>query len=172
MPDHTRTDRCVVLLRDAERHVVVVELDEKAPLGLRVHVGQRDAAIRRQMARSVGTVCKQGSACVFDGQSGDHAEALVLALRKQLRNIAGKPLSQRQVEDILKITSRERLRWCKDGRLPRSGTARIRKGKTQITLWTYPCHAIERLALSSEMIRGWRDADQARSSIGIAGVLV
>lgn len=172
MHDRSRVDRCVKIRSDATSYFVSVEFDDAAPLGLRIHRGERDAVVRMLMARSIGTVVKPDFACVFDGYSKRAAEVLTDAIRHRLRTVARKPLSQRRVEDILKITSRERIRWGKDGRLPQSGTASIRKGTSLITLWTYPCDAIERLAQSPDTIRKWREADQARSIIGIADVLI
>ncbi|MDV5824303.1 hypothetical protein [Sphingobium naphthae] len=137
-----------------------------------MHRGERDAAIRMLMSRSAGTFVKSSKSCVFDPVSRQAAEDLVDAIRERLFRIARKPVSQRQVEDILGITSRERIRWGKDGRLPRSGASRIRKGATEISLWTYPCDAIERLAASPAEIRQWREKDEATTSIGFSSIFV
>jgi hypothetical protein len=165
-------DRCVKIRSDGTSYRVSVEFDDAIPLGLHVHHGERDAAVRMLMVRSIGTVIRPDFACVFDGYSKRAAEVLADAIRDRLRKVARKPLSQRKVEDILQITSRERIRWGKDGRLARSGTASIRRGATLITLWTYPCDTIEQLARSPDTIRAWRAADQTRSSIGIVDVFV
>lgn len=137
------------------------------PLGLRVHRGECDAAIRLLMTRSAGTFVKSSQRCVFDPDSRHAAENLANGIRERLFPIARKPVSQRQVEDILGITSRERIRWGKDGRLPRSGTSRIRKGATEITLWTYPRDAIEYPAANPVEIRRWREEDAATTLIGL-----
>lgn len=172
MPDRSRVDRCVLLRHDDKSCTVSIDLDVRMPLGLRVHRGERDAAIRMLMARSTGTFVKSSRSCVFEPDSIQSAEDLVDAIRKRLFGIACKPVSQRQVEDILGITSRERIRWGKDGRLPRSGTCRIRKGATEISLWTYPCDAIERLAANLGEIQGWREADSVTTAIGLASIFV
>ena len=152
---------------------VSIDLDARMPLGLCVHRGERDAAIRMLMTRSAGIFVKSSRSCVFGPDSRRAAETLVDAIRERLFRIACKPVSQRQVEDILGITSRERIRWAKDGRLPRSGTCRIRKGKTEISLWTYPCDAIQRLAANPAEMRRWREEDEATtSSIGLATIFV
>ena len=172
MPDRHCVDRCVILSHDDQSCTVSIDLDVRMPLGLRVHHGERDAAIRMLMARSNGTFVKSRKSCVFDPNSRQAAEDLVDAIRKRLFRIACKPVSQRQVEDILCITSRERTRWAKDGRLALSGASRIRKGVTEITLWTYPCDAIERLAANPSEIRRWRKEDEATTSIGLASIFV
>jgi len=152
---------------------VSIDLDARMPLGLCVQRGERDAAIRMLMARSTGIFVESSRSCVFDPDSGRAAETLVDAIRERLFRIACKPVSQRQVEDILGITSRERTRWAKDGRLPRSGTCRIRIGTTEISLWTYPCDAIERLAANPAEMRRWREEGEATtSSICLAAIFV
>lgn len=167
MPDRSRVDRCVTIRCDDKSCTVSINLGTSIPLGLRVHRGERDAAIRMLMARSTGTVIKSNQSCVFHGNARQAAGHLVAGIQERLFQIARKPVSQRQVEDILGITSRERIRWSKDGRLPQSGSARIRKGVTQISLWTYPCDAIEHLAANPSEIRRWRDEDAATTSIGL-----
>lgn len=172
MPDRSRVDRCVLLSHDDKSCIVSVDVDVRMPLGLRVHRGERDAAIRMLMARSSGTFVKSSRSCVFDPDFRLAAEVLVDDIRERLFRIARKPISQLQVENILGITSRERIRWGKDGRLPRSGACRIRKGATEISLWTYPSEAIERLAANPAEIRRWRDDDEATTSIGLASIFV
>ncbi|WP_231382192.1 hypothetical protein [Sphingobium indicum] len=161
-----------MLRHDDESCTVSIDLDVRMPLGLRVHCGERDAAIRMLMARSAGTFVKSSRSCVFDADSRQAAEDLVDAIRKRLFRIACKSVSQRQVEDILGITSRERIRWAKDGRLARSGTSRIKRDTTEISLWTYPCDAIERLAANPAEIRQWREEDEATTSIGLSSNFV
>ncbi|WP_328274536.1 hypothetical protein [Sphingobium sp.] len=159
-----------MLRYDKQACTVSIDLDVHMPLGLRVHYGERDAAIRMLMKRSAGAFLKSSLSCVFDPASRKVAEALADDIRERLFRIAHKPISQRQVENILGITSRERIRWAKDGRLPRSGVSRIRKGTTEISLWTYPCDAIEHLAAHPAEIRRWREEDTAKTSIGLAPI--
>jgi hypothetical protein len=170
LPDRPRVDRCVTLRRDDKSCTVSIDFDVCMPLGLRVHRGERDAAIRMLMKRSAGTFVKSSLSCVFDPDSRQAAEELIDDIRERLFQIAHKPVSQRHVEDILGITSRERIRWGKDGRLPLSGTSRIRKGAAEISLWTYPCDAIEHLAANPAEIRRWREEDEATTSIGLASI--
>lgn len=167
LPDRIRVDRCVILRCDDKSCTVSIDLDVRMPLGLCVHRGECNAAIRLLMTRSAGTFVKSSQSCVFDPDSRQAAENLAHDIRERLFRIARKPVSQRQVEDVLSITSRERIRWGKDGRLPRSGISRIRKGVSEITLWTYPCDAIEDLAANPAQICRWREEDAATTSIGL-----
>lgn len=57
------------------------------------------------------------------------------------------------------ITSAKRLRWGKDGRLPRSGAAIIRPGRAKISLWTYAPAVVQHLLDQPEIIADWRRPD-------------
>ena len=160
LSDRSRVDRLVSLLRTPDGFGVSVnlDLDNDVPLGLHVHSGERDAALRRLMNRAGGDVIRKGRLCHFCELQEAHSESLAAELRSVLVRIARKPISQKHVERILRITSAERIRWGKDGRLPRSGTAQIRRG-TRISLWTYPPGIIEDLAARPEIVAGWRAID-------------
>jgi len=72
-----------------------------------------------------------------------------------------KPIGQKVVGRVLGITSAERSRWGKDGRLPTSGSMQIRRGTT-ITLPTYSPIVIEQLANCPALVAEWRAQDRAR----------
>ncbi len=171
MPDRARVAHCVRLRCNDQGCIVSIDPDVRMPLGLRVHSGERDAVVRLLMKRSAGTFLKASLSCVFDPALRRSAEVLADDIRERLFRIAQKPVSQRQVENILGITSRERIRWGKDGRLLLSGTSTIKRGAAEISLWTYPCNAIERLADNPATVRQWREEDAATTSIGLAAVI-
>ena len=123
LPDRRRVDRCVILTRDDTSCTVSIDLDVRMPLGLRVHRGERDAAIRMLMARSTGIFIKTSRNCVFGPDSRAAAETLVDAIRDRLFRIACKPVSQRQVEGVLDMTSRERIRGARTAACPDQGRA-------------------------------------------------
>lgn len=81
-----------------------------------------------------------------------------------IERIATRPFSTRQIEAALGITARERLRWTKDGRLPRSGSATIMKGQL-ITLSTYAVDTVARLAGDASIIDDWRRTDKTGSTV-------
>jgi hypothetical protein len=166
MPDRDRINPCIGLDRMSNGHIVFVDCSGDTPLGLRVHRGERDAMIRILMARSCGVTIWPERRCLFNHNMHTEAERLVVALRMRLYRTASKPLSPQQIEAILAITSRECILWGKNGRLPVSGAATIRKGETRISLWTYPCHEIERLAGAPASIREWRTFDAMRIQVG------
>lgn len=74
--------------------------------------------------------------------------------------IATRPLTPRLVQQALEITSRERLRWTKDGRLPQQGSATIRRGQL-INISTYAVSQIADLMAHPRVIEGWRCSDAA-----------
>lgn len=154
-----RIQRAIRMVRTDNALEVRVSLDRPLPLGLRIHSGERDSLLRRLMKRSDGTVLRHGRLCVFTHDQRHKAAKLLATLHFRLERIAHKPISQRQVERLLDISANERLRWSKDGRLRRSGTAQILRG-AKIMLYTYPPREVERLLGAPEIIASWRDADR------------
>jgi hypothetical protein len=80
-------------------------------------------------------------------------------------------LTPRMVEHVLGISSRERIRWTKDGRLPKSGSASFRRGPNVIHFPLHPAHKIARLAADPSIVAAWRDADGEDANTDRAGVL-
>lgn len=68
-------------------------------------------------------------------------------------------LYPRVVEEILGITSRERRRWTKDGRLHKSGAGSFYRGRQPIHFSLHPALQIAALSKSPEIIESWRKAD-------------
>lgn len=83
-------------------------------------------------------------------------DAALDAFRKQR-------LHPRVVEEILGITSRERRRWTKDGRLPQSGTGSFGRGRQSIHFALHPAAKIAALARQPETIEAWRRKDESQS---------
>jgi hypothetical protein len=79
-----------------------------------------------------------------------------------LDRYASEPLTHRMVEEILGITSAERGRWTKDGRLPKSGMASFGRGPQSFYLYTHPPKQIRQLANRPDIIARWRKEDAAR----------
>lgn len=70
------------------------------------------------------------------------------------------PLTARMVEEILSISSAERRRWSKDGRMPTAGNAFSSHGKKQISLSVYSPDAISKPSARPDRIADWRQADR------------
>jgi hypothetical protein len=131
------------------------------PLGLRTHAGERDRQLRRAMDRSDGTVVRRGRESHFFLTDEEPCHELVAELQAILIEVSRKPIGQKVVERVLGITSAERSRWGKDGRLPTSGSTQFRRGTT-ITLPTYSPIVIEQLANCPALIAEWRARDSER----------
>jgi hypothetical protein len=90
--------------------------------------------------------------------AGDAAipEAVKSADRR-LDQFAKEPLTTKMVEEILDITSRERLRWTRDGRLPGAGTASFKHGQNHLHSLQYSPVVISDLE-KQELTGEWRKA--------------
>ena len=77
-----------------------------------------------------------------------------------LRGIEDLPVIPREVEDILAITSTERHRWLKDGRLPSAGTrtVKLRGRARKITFHVFDPRHIEDV-LDRDLASVWREQD-------------
>lgn len=77
-----------------------------------------------------------------------------------LRGIEDLPVIPREVEDILTITSAERHRWLKDGRLQSAGTrtVKLRGRARKITFHVFDPRHIEDV-LDRDMASVWREQD-------------
>jgi hypothetical protein len=62
----------------------------------------------------------------------------------------------------LNITSRERLRWTKDGRLRTSGQLQARQGTIFYSVLTYSISEVEKLVASPDILHAWRGQDMDR----------
>jgi hypothetical protein len=150
--------RVARLIAERDHIELHIDLDTDLPLGLMVHRGERDAMLSRVMRRSGATILRRGRQCRFVAHERSEACALVHEIHQNLLMLTHKPISQYHVEKLLAITPAERLRWSKDGRLKRSGTANITRG-AKITLYTYPPQIIEQLMRTPAIIAAWRQSD-------------
>jgi hypothetical protein len=82
---------------------------------------------------------------------------------EQLLDAFGKErLASKVVEEILCISSHERRRWIKDGRLPKSGTGQFRKGRQVFQFYFHPAKEIAKIAENPQIIAGWRAVDREK----------
>jgi hypothetical protein len=87
-------------------------------------------------------------------------ESRLDSLAEALARIAWRPLTPRLVAAALGISAQERVRWTKDGRLPRSGQAFARRGAL-LSVPTYAVALIEDLAAHPEKVAAWREQEAA-----------
>ncbi|PZA13762.1 hypothetical protein DNX69_01495 [Rhodopseudomonas palustris] len=86
---------------------------------------------------------------------------MLAAIDEEIAAFQAERIHPKEVDEILAISSRERRRWTKDGRLPTSGHTSFRSGKNSVFLVLYPPARITALAHRPEQIEAWRRADAA-----------
>lgn len=92
-----------------------------------------------------------------------HADAFrqfVDRLEAKIHEIMFEPLVPGDVEHLLGISARERIRWGKDGRLAKSGVGSIRKGDQVIHYAKHPAGTVMLLMIRPEVIEEWRQRDR------------
>jgi hypothetical protein len=91
---------------------------------------------------------------------GPEADAWIAAASNALEGVEDRPILPREIEDILTITSIERHRWLKDGRLPSAGTKTVKlKGRARkITFHVFDPRIVEDL-LDRDVVAEWREQD-------------
>lgn len=99
-----------------------------------------------------------------EGSDAD-VEAAAVVVSKAMRDIADLPVIPREVEDILTISSGERHRWLKDGRLQSAGTrtVKLRGRARKITFHVFDPRHIEDV-LDRDLVTVWRDVDAATAA--------
>lgn len=86
------------------------EVRARLPWAVRKHVKAETGRIALRMSRSEAEAFKAASA----------------SISKTLEGVEALPVLPREVEDILTISSRERHKWLKDGRLQSTGTRTVK----------------------------------------------
>jgi hypothetical protein len=92
--------------------------------------------------------------------AGTDGEDWIARISKSLDGIEDLPVIPREIEDILSITTTERHRWLKDGRLPSAGTrtVKLRGRAKKITFHVFDPQFVED-ALNRDVVVDWREQD-------------
>ncbi|OUI95868.1 hypothetical protein HK13_03340 [Acetobacter indonesiensis] len=91
-----------------------------------------------------------GIACPTPNDTRD-IEKLITTVEE----ICTRPFTPATVQDALGISSRERIRWTRDGKLRSIGTKMIKdRGRFSLTL--YSVEDVARLLMSPEILASWR----------------
>ena len=82
------------------------------------------------------------------------------AVARNLVGIENMPIIPREIQDILTISTTERHRWLKDGRLPSAGTrtVKLRGRARKITFHVFDPRIVEDI-LDTDRVTEWREAD-------------
>lgn len=87
-------------------------------------------------------------------------EKASLIVARRLQGIENLPVIPREIQDILTITTTERHRWLKDGRLPSAGTRTVKlMGRAKkITFHVFDPRKVEDI-LNEDLVTIWREDD-------------
>lgn len=115
---------------------------------------------RKALAVSAGELTLR----MAGGLTADFEDA-VRVVEKTLVGIEQLPVIPREIEDILSISTTERHRWLKDGRLPSAGTRTVKlPGRAKkITFHVFDPRMVEDL-LDRDVVDAWREEDAERSA--------
>jgi hypothetical protein len=86
--------------------------------------------------------------------------AATVAIAEALPGVENLPVIPRELEDILAISTTERHRWLKDGRLPSAGTRTVKlHGRAKmITFHVFDPRRVEEI-LDRVLVDAWREDD-------------
>jgi hypothetical protein len=81
-------------------------------------------------------------------------------ISRNLEGIESLPIIPREIQDILSISTTERHRWLKDGRLPSAGTrtVKLRGRARKITFHVFDPRTVEDV-LDQDLVSAWREDD-------------
>lgn len=158
-------DRCpgLQMVLDGEGDGVLIRFrpHQDVTLGLprrAWQITQRVADIIRRAAPVDLADLKDGLDARFATRPSE-LDALLARIANCVNSFKRERLYPKAVEQILGISALERIRWTKDGRLPRSGTGSFVKGRQKIAFSMHPAGAIATLAADPDIIRRWREDD-------------
>lgn len=97
--------------------------------------------------------------------ASEEFRAVSAIVAKTLVGIESLPVIPREIEDILTISTTERHRWLKDGRLPSAGTrtVKLRGRAKQITFHVFEPRKVEDI-LDADLVSAWREDDVATAA--------
>lgn len=158
MPSRQKNDANSILIQEWT-------LSAAATLGSSVRAKGILLEIRAGLSPAVRKLLDiRGSVLVLGMPEGADEEfrAASVAIAGKLEHIDELPVIPREIEDILAITTTERHRWLKDGRLPSAGTrtVKLRGRARKITFHVFDPRKVEDI-LDADMIATWREDDAA-----------
>ena len=128
---------------------ILLEIRAKLPAALKKAVEVRGAVLELRMPESAGAA--------FAGTAAQ--------ISKALADIESMPVIPREIQDILAISTTERHRWLKDGRLQSAGTrtVRLRGRARKITFHVFDPRHVEAV-LDGDLVAAWREDDAATAA--------
>jgi hypothetical protein len=136
-----------------------------AYMGLRVRREDARRYLNQAFADCSPDWGEAGFALTIPTTQGAAARLVLPRVAEVLAEIASRPLTPRLPVTALYITTKERLRWTKDGRLPRSGAVLVKRVHV-VAVPTYAVSLVEELIARPEILAAWRDQDALETRAG------
>jgi hypothetical protein len=136
-----------------------------AHVGLRVRGEESPRHLKRAFAACSRDWDDTGLELTVSADQATSARLAIPRLAKTLAEIAFRPLAPRFLVAALNITTRERLRWTKDGRLPTSDAVLINRAQV-IAIPTYAVSLVEELSARPDILAAWREQDALEARAG------
>lgn len=154
------------------RQLAGIMISYNIPWTMTLGLVSRNKELRRKLKAklirwraSAQTEESEKISALFVAQDADTVMPAIKDIDRMLDNFAKQRLTPKMVEDILGISSGERIRWTKDGRLSKSDTGTFRKGRQIFQFYLHPVKEIADLAANTAIIEGWRRADAVTSRL-------
>jgi hypothetical protein len=161
-PSRARAIRATIDIIDDEQGLRVgLARCFQAHLGLRLRITEFQTCIRRVTAKDTVRWHDAAQELTLSAGGAVSAEDVAWKLATRFAEIAWRPLTPRLLLAALNITTHERLRWTKDGRLRLSGSIQVRQGGVVFSVPTYPISLAEELNASPDILCTWREQDAA-----------
>jgi hypothetical protein len=136
-----------------------------AYVGLRIRREEARRCLKQAFANCSPDWDEAGWTLTVSTAQGATAQLVLPCLVEVLAEIASRPLTPRLLVAALNITKRERLRWTKDGRLPRSGAVLVKRAHV-VAVPTYAVSLVEELIARPDILAAWRDQDALKARAG------
>jgi hypothetical protein len=127
-------------------------------LGFRIRREEVGHFLNQAFANCAPGWDEAGSTLTIPTAQAAAARLVLLRVVAALAEIASRPLTPRLLAAALSITTKERLRWTKDGRLPRSGAVLVKRAHV-VAVPTYSVSLAEELIARPDILAAWRDRD-------------
>jgi hypothetical protein len=155
----------VDLRKDALRLTITFDRCFSTYLGLRIRREEARRCLNRAFADCSQDWDEASWMLTISTSQEAPARLVILRVAEVLAEIASRPLTPRLLVAALNITTKERLRWTKDGRLRRSGAALVKRAHV-VAVPTYAVSLVEELIARPDILAAWRDQDALETRAG------
>ncbi|MDO8878871.1 MAG: hypothetical protein Q8M24_05130 [Pseudolabrys sp.] len=161
-PEEPLSSRNLVITRDAETVSLHYEIPWSMTLGSKSHEKDLRRRFKARLQRWLPVNIHDAGnviSATWIAKDLENVRSAVQYLDHMLEGFRKERLIPKIVEEALGISSVERKRWIKDGRLSTSGAGHFLKGKTRFQFSMHAPDDIARIAANPEIISAWRQQD-------------